>query len=232
MREQKQYAGLAARLLSGAREFIWQEDLPARREATAVQAPATAAPASTQRSAPSALDGLAAELMSVVMSRPTAYSALADAIAALSAVPMDESTRFASAFAVLQKTQQRTVEQIAQAIDVHLSVLESEKTRFGAQSASAEAEEVASRLQQAQSLAAASAEADKRIAALRAETEEQVRKIEEDKRLMQERAAELSREAESKRQAIAQRVAEFTASAKVVETALLSDKSKLQQYLV
>ena len=231
MREQKKYSGLASRLLSGARELVWQDDNLARRASTAAQTPAATPSSPAQQTAPAALSGLAAELMSVVMNRPTAYSSLADAVAALSAVPMDESTRFASAFAVLQKTQQRTVEQIAQAIDVHLSILESEKTRFSTQSASAEADEVASRLKEAQSLAASSDEADKQIARLRAETEAQVRKIEDDKRVMQERAAALSREAESRRQSIAQRVGEFNASANAVEAALLSDKSKLQQYL-
>jgi CHASE1-domain containing sensor protein len=48
---------------------------------------------------------------------------------------------------------------------------------------------------------------------------------------MQERASTLSREAEERSQAIAQRVSDFAAATRAVETALLADKSKLQRYL-
>lgn len=229
MREQKNHSGLAARLLSGAKNLVWQDDESAPRTPANVQA--TAATPASQPSAAAAPNGLATELMTVVMNRPTAYSALADAVAALSSMPMDEPTRFASAFAVLQKTQQRTIEQIMQAIDVHLGILESERARFAAQSAGADANEVASRIKEAQALAESCAEADRQIAQLRADAEAQVKKIEDDKRSKQERAASLSREAEEKRQAIARRVNDFTIAAQTVEAALAADKSKLQQYL-
>lgn len=231
MRDQKNHSGLTARLLSGAKNFVWQNDLPAHRTLPNTQAAVSAADPAPQPGAPSTQNGLAAELMTIVMNRPTAYSALADAVAALSSVPMDEPIRFASAFAVLQKTQQRTVEQIMQAIDVHLGILESEKARFGAQSAGVEANEVASRIREAQTLAESCAEADRQIAQLRADTEAQVRKMEDDKRAKQERAASLAREAEEKRQAIARRAGDFAAAVQAVETTLAADKSKLQQYL-
>lgn len=234
MREQKNYLGLASRLLAGAKDLVWQDEPATKRAANLDAAPSRQADdraAADNHSVSPATNPLAAELMSVVMNRPTAYSSLADAIAALSAIPLDEANRFRSAFAVLQKTQQRSVEQIVQAVDVHLSILESEKARFSAQCGSVEDEEVTSKLKEAEALGSASADADQQIAKLRADTEALVQKIEEDKRARQTRAAELAREAKQKRQSIAQRSSEFATAAGAVQAVLLADKAKLQQYL-
>ncbi|HEX8955346.1 MAG TPA: hypothetical protein VF798_03680, partial [Burkholderiaceae bacterium] len=126
------HESFATRLLHGARDLVWQED-PVRPAAPAVPAAvreskqlnpvnlanpgARPETATVQTAKPS---GMTAELLGVVLSRPTAYSALSEAIDALAEIPMDEAMRYRSAFAVLKQTQQRTVEQVLQAIDVHL----------------------------------------------------------------------------------------------------------------
>jgi len=232
---------LAQRLLHGARDLVWQDDPMSRpTEAAEVQNPAiaaiaaadgrstTTAAAATSAAAP---NGMTAELLSLVMSRPTAYSALSEAITALAEIPMDEAMRYRSAFAVLKQTQQRTVEQIAQAIDVHLGLLESERTRFAAQSQSAEQEGITARVTEMAALNASVEETNRQIAAVRAECESRIRKMNEDMTTKQQRARELSRETEEKKQAIAQTKRNFEAAMDAVKTRLAGEKNKVQMYL-
>jgi hypothetical protein len=215
-------APLAARLLRGARDLVWQ-DVPATPRAAALPAPAVApAPAPNP---------MAERLMAVVMKRPTAYAALADALAALADIPMDEATRFRSSFAVLKKTQQRTVEQLSQAIDVHLGDLESEQLRFSGQSRGAEDERVASRLAEVAALEAAVADGAREIDTLRAETEARVRRIGEDCAASAQRAAALRQEAEQQKQEMAQTVRDFDAASESVRRTLLDNKAKQLHYL-
>ena len=145
-------AGFATRLLHGAKDLVWQDDPRTVRVNASATAPTqSAAPAMVDAGkgnadagapAPSAI---ASELLALVLNRPTAYSAMSEAIAALSGLGMDETTRYRAAFAVLKKTQQRTVEQIAQAIDVHLGLLQAERDRFASQSRAAENDQIAAR---------------------------------------------------------------------------------------
>ncbi|MES2300212.1 MAG: hypothetical protein V4582_24475 [Pseudomonadota bacterium] len=230
--------GLAARLLHGARDLIWQDDPAQRRTAAPVQ---DAAPAVPTAAAPPALrlatdaapanNAMTAELLAVVMSRPTAYSALADAIGALADIPMDEATRYRTSFAVLKKTQQRTVDQVTQAIDVHLGVLESEQTRFAGQSKNAEDAQITARINEVEALRREIEEGERQIEKLRTDTDALVRQIQDDQARKQTRADALARETEQKKEAIAQTMRNFEGASAAVRSTLTAAKAKVQQYL-
>ena len=74
--------------------------------------------------------GLANKLVQTVLGRKSAYTALMDATEPMKSIIPDEETRTKAAFAVIHASQQRTVEQVMQAIDLHASDLEGEEMRF------------------------------------------------------------------------------------------------------
>lgn len=72
------------------------------------------------------------QLQSLVMGKPSAYTALADAIQPLTEFIPDEGQRYKAAFATVGKT--RTLESIVQAIQgTHGQTLETENSRFAQQ---------------------------------------------------------------------------------------------------
>ena len=73
---------------------------------------------------------LANKLVQTVLGRKSAYTALLDAAEPMKTIIPDEVTRFKAAFAVIHASQQRTIEQVVQAIDVHVSDLDGEQMRF------------------------------------------------------------------------------------------------------
>ncbi len=222
--------GIARRLFNGAIDLVWQDTNPARPGASQVTVTPHQAPmASTADVAP---NPMSAELLAVVMNRPTAYSGLAEAISALADIPMDEATRYRSSFALLRKTQQRTVEQIVQAIDVHMSVLASEQARFAAQAKAAEESDVAARQDEIKSLQNAVEEGGQQIAKLRADTDALVRQIQDDLSAKQARAAQLAREVEQKSQAFVQTRSNFEQASAQVKATLDGAREKITQYLV
>lgn len=221
--------GIARRIFNGAIDLVWQDTSPARAPAQQVATAPHEAPSEAAISTPH--NPMSAELLAVVMNRPTAYSGLADAISALSDIPMDEATRYRSSFAVLRKTQQRTVEQIVQAIDVHLSVLASEQARFAAQAKSAQESDVAAREDEIKSLQAAVEEGGQQIAKLRADTDALVRQIQDDLGAKQARAAQLAREVEQKSRAFAQTRVNFEQASAQVKATLDGARQKVAQYL-
>lgn len=242
MSTKESHESFASRLLHGARDLVWQEDpvrpaqapAPAIRESKPANPPAEpetvnkAAVAPVQNVKPT---GMGAELLGVVLARPTAYSALSEAIDALSEIPMDEAMRYRSAFAVLKQTQQRTVEQVVQAIDVHLGLLDTERSRFTAQSESAGHEGIDARAKEIAALNASVEETNRQILALRADSEARIRRMQEELAQKQERARMLGREAEQKKQAIAETTRNFETAVEVVKTRLTGDKTKVQRYL-
>lgn len=229
----------AARLLHGARALVWQED-PVRpasdaaigenKAASPAAGPEAAAPV-VQAAMPARPAGMGAELLGVVLSRPTAYSALSEAIDALSEIPMDEAMRYRSAFAVLKQTQQRTVDQVVQAIDVHLGLLDTERTRFNAQSETAGHDGIDARAKEIAALNASVEETNRQILALRADCEARIRRMQEELAQKQERARMLGREAEQKKEAIAQTTRNFETAVEVVKARLTGDKARVQRYL-
>lgn len=236
---------LTMRLLHGARDLVWQDDLPAKAEtADKPAAPETKTAASTgfkpevrPEARPASVQpdsqakGMSAELLSVIMNRATAYSALSEAVEALAAMPMDEALRYRSAFAVLKQSQQRTVEQVVQAIEVHLGLLDAEGRRFAAQSDTAEQEGIAARAKEIAALNASAEEINRQVLALRTETEARIRRMQEEQAQKQERARTLGREAEEKQQAIARTTRNFEAAMDEVKTRLTTDKARVQRYL-
>ncbi|MBV8636239.1 MAG: hypothetical protein JO002_17225 [Burkholderiaceae bacterium] len=234
MNAKESHENFAARLLHGARDLVWQDN-PVRPapavQTTAIRENKPAAEPDVAATPAPKPSGMTAELLGVVLSRPTAYSALSEAIDALAEITMDEAMRYRSAFAVLKQTQQRTVEQVVQAIDVHLGLLDAERSRFAAQSDSAEHDGIAARAKEIAALNAAAEEANRQILALRADCDAKIRRMQEDLAQKQERARILGREAEQKKQAIAQTTRNFETAADAVKTRLLGDKARVERYL-
>lgn len=232
---------LATRLLHGAKDLVWQDDIPARgnrqpgpaNQETTPENPATPVTGRVTKQAVAGPDetAMSKELLTLVMERPTAYSALAEAITALAELPMDEATRYRSAFAVLRKTQQRTVEQVMQAIATHIDVLTAEQNRFSSQSHAAEEAEIHARLQEVKALGSAVTQGRQQIEQLRSETEQRISKVQEDLERKQARAAELEREADMRKKAIEKTVQDFAQAAGIVKARLDADQLRVSQYL-
>jgi hypothetical protein len=221
MNAKNKESGLASRLLHGAKDLIWQDESITNR-ATASKDVQSVRPSGDVRPSmdQGASNPMADDLMSVVMNRPTAYSSLAEAINALSDIGMDETTRYRSAFAVLKKTQQRTVDQITQAVDVHLGLLESEIVRFSGQSRNIEEEEIAAR--------------QKAIGSLNNEIElasKQILQLQEEVARKQARSSELAHEAEQKQQAILKTQKNFEEAIDIVRNKLNQEKAKIHNFL-
>jgi hypothetical protein len=230
MHTEKSATSFTSRFLQGAKDLIWQDD-PLAKAGTAAASTSSAENDAATPAHQAQDSTMCKELLDAVMSRPTAYSAYADAIAALSDVQMDEATRYRSAFAILRKTQQRSVEQIAQAVDVHLGALETEVMRFNSQSKSVEDEEIAARIKEADELRAAIDETNSAISTLRTETEARIRALEEEianKRML---ASELTREAEQKKQMILQTEKDFTLATETVRNKLACEREKIRRLL-
>ncbi|HEY8099476.1 MAG TPA: hypothetical protein VIF82_01890 [Burkholderiaceae bacterium] len=231
-------SGFASRLLHGAKDLIWQDDPIVNRNAYQRDGNVIGAAGGKLDQRRDVLtdselntNPMADDLFKVVMNRPTAYSSLAEAINALSGISMDEATRYRSAFAVLKKTQQRTVEQITQAVDVHLGLLESEIVRFSSQSRSAEEDEIASRQKAVDLLESEANLANDQIVNLRIETDNRIRQLQEEIVHKKARSSELAREAEQKRQAILQTTKNFEEAIDAVRTKLSNEKMKIQNFL-
>ena len=226
--------GFASRLLHSAKDMIWQADPMDRSRAPSLP---SAKPINNKTEAVAntispVANGMSADLLAVVMNRPTAYSALSEAIAALAEIPMDEATRYRSAFAVLKKTQQRTVEQITQAIEVHVGVLEAEIIRFQGQSKNQEDGEITARITEVAAINASLDQSKQQIARLRTETDARIAQLQEDLNKKQLRAKELAQETEQKKLAILQTTHNFETAITTVKEILNREKTKLLQYLV
>jgi len=238
MNTKNKESGFASRLLHGAKDLIWQDDPVASRNAYQRDGNVIGASGEKcdQRQDVSTDSGLNAnpmadDLFAVVMNRPTAYSSLAEAINALSELSMDEATRYRSAFAVLKKTQQRTVAQITQAVDVHLGLLESEIVRFSTQSRNTEEAEISAREKAVDLLNGDVEQRNSQISTLRAETEEHIRKLQEEISEKQSRAVELKSEAEQKKQSILQTKRDFEKAIDTVRARLNHEKEKIHTFL-
>jgi vacuolar-type H+-ATPase subunit I/STV1 len=230
--------GLAARLLHGAKDLVWQDETSLRGQQnsgfTTVEKPMldmTDAPQDTSIRNSQPANAMTKELLMLVMERPTAYSALKEAIDALAELPMDEATRYRSAFAVLKKTQQRTVEQVVQAITTHLDVLATEQTRFAGQSRSAEDDEINARIAEVKALNSAVTQGRQQIENIRKETELRIQKINEDLEHKQGRSAELEREADMRKRAIEKTIQDFSIAASAVKANLEADQQRVARHL-
>ncbi len=235
-------AGFGSRFISGLKDLILEDEAPDQAK------PDGATPAQDVRSSsqkPLAADAsgfaamqsgytqsspMAASLLEQVLSRPSAYTALHDAIKPLEEIIPDEMTRYRAAFAVIKKN--RTLDQVVQAIDMqHMQVLESEVTRFAAQAKQKEAADIDVRLSEAQTLKDNVEAAAVQIIKLREETENRIRVVEAAMQRDRTRLDEIDRELLEKRQAIAQIENQFNSAVASVKDSLVQTKAKILKYL-
>lgn len=246
--------GFGSRFLSGLKGLILEDEVPKRAPAAEAEpAPAAparaggtpapgqgfvAAPAGTPAAAPmpagpavaSTSSPMFANLMSVALSRATAYTALTEAMEPLQEIIPDEMTRYKAAFALIKKS--RTLEQVVQAIDLqHIEALEEEVARFGVQAKNKQFQDVQQRLDEADGIKARIEAANARIVQLRQELEAQVKTIEDGVARDRQRAQEIDRAVEESRQAIASVQRQFDSAAAAVREQLTSAKAKVLKYL-
>lgn len=224
-------AGVATRLLHGARDLIWQDD-PGQRKTAAVAQTQTSIPAApTANPETAATTAMSAELLALVLNRPTAYSALTDAIAALDDIAMDDVTRYRAAFAVLKKTQQRSVDQIVQAIDIHLGLLEDERSRFASQSRQAEDSGVAVRQQSIAALNQSALALAEQMTRLRSETDARLLQLQQQQSQKQAEASTLERQVATEKTSIERTTHTFDGAAATVEKILHDARVTVRQRL-
>jgi hypothetical protein len=169
-------------------------------------------------------------LMEQVLGRPTAYTALTEAMAPLEEIIPDEMTRYRAAFAVIKKN--RSLDQVIQAIDLqHMQVLEDEMLRFASQAKDKEASDIGARVAEANTLKGNIAAADVQAVKLREEMENRIRTIQDGAQRDRQRLEEIDREVNEKRQAIASVQRQFDGAAVAVKESLLQAKSKILKYL-
>lgn len=116
--------------------FVEFEDGSQSQTQTQTQAPqpVVTVPIQTQSQsqAPSVNQEMVDSLMKIVANRKTAYTALVEASERMKSVIPDEGTRLKAAYTMVSAENQRTLDSIIQAIDVHLTDLDGELRRFSA----------------------------------------------------------------------------------------------------
>ena len=204
-----------------ARRAKLQGGKPSAEKAdTAAVAPAASAPMSP----------MATALMSHVLGKATAYTALTEKLVPLESIVVDERTRYQAAYALIKGS--RTVEQVVQAIDMqHVQALEAEAARFAAQLEDKERSEVGARSQELQSLTAHVDAAAQQVVAMREDVEARIRQIETGVARDRERQAQLTHEIDAKRRELAGVQRQFDAAAKSVQHALDAAKATVLRYL-
>ena len=180
--------------------------------------------------APVAMSPMATALMTQVLAKPTAYTALTEKLGPLETIVIDERTRYQAAWALIKTS--RSVEQVVQAIDMqHLQALEAETARFAAQLEDKERQEIGARSQELQALTTHIEAAAQQVATLRAETAARIQQIESAVARDRERQARLTREIDAKRQELAGVQRQFDAAARAVAQALEGAKATVRRHL-
>lgn len=238
-KEKNSEAGFGSRFFSGLKDLIIEDEAPKGPAATAkppepaitiAAKNATVASATPPPLPPQANQAMQNNLMEVVMSRATAYTALTEAMTPLEEIIPDEMTRYRAAFAVIKKN--RSLDQLIQAIDMqHMQILEGEVARFAGQAKQKEAADVDTRLNEARTLKGNIDAANAQAIKIRQELENKVRAIEEGIQRDQHRLEEIDREVEEKRQAIGNVQRQFDYAAEAVKTSLQQAKAKIIKYL-
>jgi chromosome segregation ATPase len=223
--------GLGAQLWGAVKVALIDEDPVAAARRAKMQGGRTPAPeAAAPTAAPAPLSAMATALLTQVLARQTAYTALTEKLAPLETIVIDERTRYQAAYALIRGS--RTVEQVIQAIDMqHLQALESEAGRFAAQLEDKERTEIGARSQELQTLTTNIDAAAQQVARLREDAEARIRQIEATVARDRERQALLAREVDTKRQELADVQRQFDAAAKSVAQALDAAKATVLRYL-
>ena len=229
--------GLGAQLWGAVKVALIDEDpVVAARRAKMQGGKTPAAPAqpgaepAASAVAPAAMSPMATALMTQVLAKPTAYTALTEKLGPLETIVIDERTRYLAAWALIKTS--RSVEQVVQAIDMqHLQALEAEAARFAAQLEDKERAEVGARARALQTLTANIDAAAQQVAQLRADTEARIGEIEATVARDREQQARLAQEIDTKRHELASVQHQFDAAAKAVEGALAAAKATVLRYL-
>ncbi len=223
--------GLGAQLWGAVKVALIDEDPVAAARRAKMQGGRTPAPeAAAPTVAPAPMSAMATALLTQVLARQTAYTALTEKLAPLETIVIDERTRYQAAYALIRGS--RTVEQVIQAIDMqHLQALESEAGRFAAQLEDKERTEIGARSQELQTLTTNIDAAAQQVARLREDAEARIRQIEATVARDCERQALLAREVDTKRQELADVQRQFDAAAKSVAQALDAAKATVLRYL-
>jgi hypothetical protein len=247
--EKSEDGGFGARLLSGLKDFILEDDSPrekavaeqpsakTERAAQTIQPPdVVSKPLSAsftypaQMSAAQANSPLTSSLLEQVMSRSSAYTALVEAMTPLEEIIPDEMTRYRAAFAVIKKN--RSLDQVIQAIDLqHMQTLEHEISRFASQAKEREAADIDTRVGEEQALKANIEAAERQVVQMREELEQRIRSLQDGVQRDRQRVDAIGREIAEKRQAIAVVQRQFDAAAGSVSHSLQSTKAKILKYL-
>lgn len=180
---------------------------------------------------PSTADNpMVANMMGIVMSKTTAYSALVEAITPLEAFLPDEPSRFKAAFSIVGKT--RTVEQIVQAIEMqHLPALDAEIQRFNAQSQTHEKKEISDRQQEIEKLQANIKASNDEAARIRQDMEARLVELQDSALKSGEKIAHMVHEMNEKKAAMALVNEQFNSAVATVKTMLTDAKTKVLRYL-
>lgn len=236
--------GFGARLLSGLKDLILEEDAPNRGKPIDDKSPEGSAGGSSAASPPplpgttskppigtlASNSPLTASLLEQVLNRATAYTALTEAMTPLEEIIPDEMTRYRAAFAVIKKN--RSLDQVVQAIDLqHMQILDTEISRFASQAKEKEAQDVDFRLVEERTLKGNIEAAERQAVQLREETEMRIRTLQEGLQRDRLRVEEIAREVAEKRQAIASVQRQFDVAAAAVKQSLVEAKAKILKYL-
>jgi hypothetical protein len=189
--------------------------------------PASAAPApATAPAAPAARNLMVDRMMELVLEKPSAYTALMEAIHPLEAFIPDEASRYKAAFGIVGKT--RTLEQIVKAIDqTHLPTLQTESERFHGQAQNQQELQITARLREIEALRAAVAGAEDE----RKRIEARMRQIQLDADVAQQKIRGFEQEIASRRAEIVQINSQFESALMTVRKQLIDAKAKILRYL-
>lgn len=205
-------------MFSALKGMIFEEDPNAVKAA-----PPKAAPATLPTAAPSTQvsNEFVSAIRKVVLARNTALTQLLAAADKLTTIIPDANVRFKAAFATAGDG--RSVKQIAEAVDIHISDVDGEELRFKAAIDQKAAIEVGALEQRAQMAASAIVSAQNALAQAQQRIAELTEQI---TRQQTEQAAALS-EASVKRSEIEQVAMQFKMAAEHVRHELQSNKSTI-----
>jgi hypothetical protein len=219
--------GMFSGIFGRAREMLFIET-PQPGTGTPAQSPNVDMTAVVAAGAPPA--EMVQKLSDLVMSKPSAYTELLDAIAPLAQFIPDEGSRFKAAFAIVGK--KRTVEEILKAIDLqHNPALEDQEQGFASQAAAQEGIEVGRRERSIADLQnQVKVNADD-AARLRAQFEERMAAIAADDAAKNAQIAELVQEVATHKASIAQAAAQFGMAAAAVREQIKTARDKVSAHL-
>jgi vacuolar-type H+-ATPase subunit I/STV1 len=231
-------SGVASRFLGAIKGALFEEEKTPG--GTVAGGPGKAAAPAAQAQAPklgpvvpAAIESspMAKNMMDIVMSKTTAYTALVEAIQPLAAFIPDEGARYKAAFSIVGKT--RTVDQIVQAIDLqHMQTLDAEVQRFKSQAQSQEANEVESRRNEIVALQQSIESANKESERLRQEMENRLAHLAQGVQDANQKIAQKEKEIAEKNAAISRVNADFSSSVEFVKSTLLDARAKVLLHLV